>query len=96
MKSEPSYLPAIVGEYAPMGFNGVRITAAGCIIEYDIKKLTKAKRIWRDVKVYDQIKIKEFTRILVKGKSYLADRVTGTLYSDVTGKSSSIYLNLVM
>lgn len=96
MKTQPTYLKGSVGEYAPPGFEGVRITAGGCIIEYDMKKLPRAKKVFKDVRVYDKIKLKEFTRVLVGRKAYLADRVTGTLYNEETGRSSSIYLNLVM
>jgi hypothetical protein len=94
-KTQPNYLQASVGEYAPPGFEGVRITAGGCISEYDMKKLPRAKKVFRDVKVYEQIKLKEFSRVVLGRKAYLADRVTGTLYNEVTGLSSSPYLTLV-
>ena len=95
-KAKPRYLEATIGEYAPMGFEGVRISDGGCIIEFDVKKLTKAECIERDVDVYGAVKRKSFTRIMVRGKSYLAERVTGTLYNELTGRTSSPYINLVM
>jgi hypothetical protein len=95
MKPLPDYLRGSVGEYVPPGFKGVRITAANCIIEFDMKRLQIAKKVFRDVRIYRDVKLKEFTRVVVGKKSYLADRVTGTLYNEETGRSSSEHLTLV-
>ena len=95
MKPLPDYLRGSVGEYAPLGFKGVRITAANCIIEFDMKRLQSAKKVFRDVRIYRDVKLKEFTRVVVGKKAYLADRVTGTLYNEETGRSSSEHLTLV-
>jgi hypothetical protein len=95
MKPLPDYLRGSVGEYVPPGFKGVRITAANCIIEFDMKRLQIAKKVFRDVRIYRDVKLKEFARVVVGKKSYLADRVTGTLYNEETGRSSSPYLTLV-
>lgn len=95
MRAPPEYLLGSVGQYAPPEFRGVRITATNCIIDVDMSKLLKAKKVFRDVRVYHEIKLKEFTRVMVGKKAFLADRVTGTLYNEQTGRSTSEYLTLV-
>jgi len=45
--------------------------------------------------VYLESKRKVFTRLKLRDKSYLADRVTGTLYNEKTGRTSSPGLQLL-
>ena len=93
----PEYLDARVGEYRAPGERHVRITAEGCVASADLYMLAAAEPIERNVSVAwgDEIKPKRFTRLKVKSKYYLAERVTGTLYNEATGLSSSLSLRLV-
>jgi|GEM_PF-5788557 hypothetical protein len=93
---KPAFLEAKVGEYRPHGQKYVRITAEGCVMDNDMRLLVGAAPIERDVWVRwgDQVKAKTFTRLRVGRKAYLADRVTGTLYNEQTGLSSSHGLRL--
>ena len=93
----PDYLDAMVGEYRAQGEKHVRITAEGCVIAFDMHMLSAAESVERNVYVAwgDEIKPKQFTRLKVKNKFYLAERVTGTLYNEATGLSSSLSLRLV-
>jgi hypothetical protein len=94
---KPDYLPARVGEYRPQGCKDVRVTAGNCVLDVDIYMLAGAQPVQRDVYVFwgDTIKTKTFTRLRIGRKDYLADRVTGTLYNEDTGMSSTSGLRLV-
>lgn len=93
---KPAFLEARVGEYRPAGARWIRITAEGCVMDNDMRLLLGARVVDRDVVVRwgDQVKPKSFTRLRVGRKSFLADRVTGTLYNEATGLSSSPSLRL--
>ena len=93
---KPDFLEAKVGEYRPQGKSYVRITAEGCVMDNDMRLLSGAAPIERDVWVRwgGHVKTKTFTRLRVGRKAYLADRVTGTLYNEKTGLSSSHGLRL--
>lgn len=93
----PKFLGATVGDYRPQGSKDVRITRHGCVVENDMQMLDRAQPVTRKVLlVYSQQrKQKVFTRLLLGKKFYLADRVTGTLYAEASGRSSSHDLRLV-
>jgi len=94
-KSLPPFLPARVGEFRAMNEVIIRITPEMCVMDLDMERLRQAVPIERDVRVYLESKRKVFTRLKLRDKSYLADRVTGTLYNEKTGRTSSPGLQLL-
>lgn len=96
MSEKPNHLEARVGEYRPFGERYIRITAEGCVMDQDMRMLLNAKP--HECEVYvrwgNEVKTKAFTRLKVGRKTYLADRITGTLYNEATGLSSTHSLKL--
>lgn len=90
------HLEANLGEYRPMGAKWIRITAEGCVMLQDMDRLLHGKPIKRDVLLVSeqQRRTKTFTRLMLKGQALLADRITGTIYHEASGRSSSANLRL--
>lgn len=95
-KEKPLWLEAKVGEYRPLGDRTVRISAEGCVLQTDLHLLLGAQQVqrWR-WSSWDEPRLKAYTRLMVQGKRYLADRVTGTVYDEVSGLCSTHNLRLM-
>lgn len=93
---KPDFLFAKLGEYKAPSENHVRITAEGCVMNSDMLRLRTAEPVQRDVWVQwdGQVKKKTFTRLKMGRYLFLADWVTGTLYSEGTGLTTSPGLKL--
>jgi hypothetical protein len=97
MDSKTDYLEARVGEFRPLREHYVRITAEGCVHELDLRLLQRAAPVHRKcwVRWDDEVKDKTFTRLRLRRTFFLADRVTGTVFNEKTGRCSSDSLRLV-
>ncbi len=67
----------------------VSITGELCVREGSMVALRSHRRFVAQVNINGEIKRKDFVRLLYKDRIYWADIVTGTLYDEQTGRSSS-------
>ncbi len=67
----------------------ISITGELCVREGSMVTLRKCDRFVAQVNVNGEIKSKNFVRLTFKDRIYWADVVTGTLYDEETGRSSS-------
>ena len=96
---EDFYSDAVVGESSEVGYSAdlIRITAEGCVALTCMRKLLNKPVVERDVFVHSKqaVVTKSFTRLKLKEQYLLADRITGTLYDEASGRCSSPDLYLI-
>ena len=99
-KSLPPFLPAKIGSYRPPKVRYVRITAESCVHDFDMHMLNGAQPIHGFVEHIPSGERRKavFTRLKIHGvpEVMLAHRVTGTLYRQPDGISSSPDLRAVV
>jgi hypothetical protein len=97
MQPLSEHLEAHVTEFRPLCQHYIRVSLENCVNDLDMRLLQRAKPIERKcwVKWGDEVKTKQFTRLRIGRTFVLADRVTGTIFSEKTGKCSSDSLRLV-
>lgn len=71
----------------------IRLTEDGCVMDADIRLLDPVET--RTVSVCGALKVKQFQPLRWRGKTYLAECITGTLYDAQTGQSPSPQLYIV-
>lgn len=96
------YSLAVRTDFLPLGKGKkyIRITAEGCVNENDLHRLRNLSARSMRVMACGEIKLKDMVGLWVevpggKGRRYLADIRTGTLYRESTGMSSSPNLFII-
>lgn len=72
----------------------IRITGDGCVHDNDVIFLKHRVRVLRSVHTQWGVEKREMAKINARGKDWLADLITGTLYDPKTGRSNSPHLYL--